>query len=661
MSLMTTLCISAILKSRMTIKTAVYGQCEQKRKRKRGKKMVSIKKPKLWIVIGLIICLLSSIGSNMLLTDGGQVDINELYLPLPSGESIHVYEYRPVGVSVDNPAPAVLFSHGNDSTLQNVQTYGMELSRRGFVAFLLDITAAGKSSPVLSNSTVGYGLYDLTEYVYGLDYIDNTRIGIGGFSKGGKNVYDVLVKWGTEQAENPDTYVSRAKAAYILDCMELPYDVFPTGINVAFAVGQNSPYNNNWSKYEGYFTGDFSVKGGAKKFLNSSGLELFAENEIDDPTVTLEVGKIYGDIEAGTGRVIYNPAGVTHILSGYSNAMVSTCSQFFMETLGAPNPIPAEKCNSGLQVFVNSLSIVALLFMIAPVTLVLLDSKLFASFSKKENQIPAPILEAKGAKGLLFFLPVVVLNFVMALTAIKFGQLVNKFLFLGEKGGVTTWFVNSWQNSIATILMINGALALLVMTVFYFMFYKKQGATLAGLGISIHLVNALKAILLGFVVFAFFYLLSGAAQYTLMVDFRLCDLALPWMTWDRLLTCLRYTPFIVIYWCISSISTNAMNRYSGMSDRKNLIINIIANIIGIVVVCLIHYYLLMTTSTGLNNHMRYKYFYLLQLFVPLTISGIFTNRVVFNKTGNVFVGPVSFGIIASILTTSVLMLPDWVY
>jgi len=630
-------------------------------KTERIKNMVTIKKPKLWIVIGLIVCLLSSIGANLFLTDCGKIDINELYLPLPSGETIHVYEYRPEGVSVANPAPAVCFSHGNDSTLQNVQTYGMELARRGIVAYLLDITAAGKSSAVLSNSTVGYGLYDLTEYVYGLDYIDSSRIGIGGFSKGGKNVYDVLVKWGAEQAENPDTYVSRARSAYILDCMELPYNVFPTNITVGMSIGQSSPYNNNWTTPEGCATGDFSVKPGAKKFINSSGLDIFTEDQLDDPSVKIEIGHIYGSVEEGTGRVFYNPKGVTHILSGYSNNMVSTCTQFFMETLDAPNPIPAENCNSGIQVFVNSLSIIALLVMIAPLTLILLDTKFFASLTKKESDIPAPVLEAKGIKGLLFFVPAVVLSFVMALNAIRFGQLVYKFLFIGTKTGVTTWFVNAWQNSIATILVINGAIALAVMIVSYFLFHKKQGATLVGMGISIHLVNAVKTIILGFVVFIFFYVLSGIAQYTMMVDFRLCDLCLPWMTWDRLLTCLRYTPFIVLYWCISSVSTNAINRYSGMSDRTNLILNIVANLLGIVVVCLIHYYLLMTTSTGLYNHMRYKYFYLLQLFVPLTIAGIYTNRVVFNKTGNVFVGPVSFGIIVSILTTAVLMLPDYVY
>ena len=99
----------------------------------------------------------------------------------------------------------------------------MELSRRGYVVFAPDITSAGMSSPVQSTSTVGFGIYDLVDYVYyNLDYVDNSKIGMAGFSKGGNNVYDTMMQYGVEQRETPDEYVKCVAAAMIIDPRFLP-------------------------------------------------------------------------------------------------------------------------------------------------------------------------------------------------------------------------------------------------------------------------------------------------------------------------------------------------------------------------------------------------------------------------------------------------------
>ena len=124
-----------------------------------------MKTAKKLLVIGLILCLISAFASSYFLTSGGQVKINEYNLAIPSGETVHMYEYRPNTATKENPAPAIVFSHGNDSTLQTHQDYAMELARRGYVVFTPDITAAGKSSAVMDTSTVGYGIYDVTDYV----------------------------------------------------------------------------------------------------------------------------------------------------------------------------------------------------------------------------------------------------------------------------------------------------------------------------------------------------------------------------------------------------------------------------------------------------------------------------------------------------------------
>ena len=64
-----------------------------------------MKKAKLLLAVGLVLCLLSAIGSNLFLTSGGKVAINEYNMAIPSGETVHMYEYRPETATKENPAP----------------------------------------------------------------------------------------------------------------------------------------------------------------------------------------------------------------------------------------------------------------------------------------------------------------------------------------------------------------------------------------------------------------------------------------------------------------------------------------------------------------------------------------------------------------------------
>ncbi|MBO4836255.1 MAG: hypothetical protein J5564_01020, partial [Clostridia bacterium] len=66
-----------------------------------------MKTAKILLVIGLVLCLVSAVGSNLYLTSGGKVAINEYNLAIPSGETVHMYEYRPETATKENPAPAI--------------------------------------------------------------------------------------------------------------------------------------------------------------------------------------------------------------------------------------------------------------------------------------------------------------------------------------------------------------------------------------------------------------------------------------------------------------------------------------------------------------------------------------------------------------------------
>lgn len=615
------------------------------------------------LCIALVLCLISMITSSSMLTSGGTVAINDMNIIIPSGEKVHFYEYRPVTATVDTPAPAIVFSHGNDSTLQTHQDYAMELARRGFVVFAFDITSAGMSSPVSDASTIGFGMYDLVDYVYDhLKYVDNTRIGVAGYSKGGNNIYDTLNAYGKEQAASPDTFVSKINAALIIDPKFDPFDGFPTGVNVGFVCGTHDPFNNvSYAPVAGYLPGDLTVKSEIKNFINLGVPGTFAENEMADPNVKVEIGKVYGSFAEKNARVVYNPEYITHASGTIGEAAIRDCVQFFTESLGAPNPIESTNIRSRLHIFIGAIGLVGLLMLIVPLCGMLLETRFFASLVNPQGvpQAPAQLKDAKSA--LIYFLPPLGLSFLLPLTATQFAALPAKFMSLAGVAGVSEWFLNSWQNGIMAWLFVNGLIALAVGLVVYFMVYKNQGMTLRSMGIYIGLGNTLKTIVLAALVFASCYGVTLFAQSVFMVDFRLQDLTFPVMSWERLLLIMRYAPFVIFFWCVNSMNMNALNRVRGMKEWQNVLLCILLNIVGIVVVLIIHYTKLFSTGAGLSGPFNWKYYTTMLLFLFTATAGTLINRALFKKTGNAFIGPVVFGTIATVLSTAVMMLPDYLY
>ena len=157
-------------------------------------------------------------------------------------------------------------------------------------------------------------LRELIDYVYSnLDYVDNAHIGIAGYSKGGGNVIRVMTTLGDQQREDPDNYVRKVDAALILAPPFQPLDALATGINLGFGAGLYDPYSRiGFKPVEGYWPGDLSVKREMKETINLGVPGTFAEDELDDPNVKVEIGHVYGSFAENNARVVYNPADSTH-------------------------------------------------------------------------------------------------------------------------------------------------------------------------------------------------------------------------------------------------------------------------------------------------------------------------------------------------------------
>ena len=180
-------------------------------------------------------------------------------------------------------------------------------------------------------------------------------------------------------------------------------------------------------------------------------------------------------------------------------------------------------------------------------------------------------------------------------------------------------------------------------------------------GARITLPNIGRTILLATLVFVLCYLVACFGAYVFQVGFRLVDMSWQFTSLSKLGLCLRYVPFYIFFWCVNSLIMNGCNRFKGMKESVNLILCIGCNIIGLVVIVIIYYATMFTTGAGLGEFSDWKA-YMAMLYMILTMTiGTIVNRRVYLKTGNIYLGPVAYATVLTIMNYATYMIPDFLY
>lgn len=216
----------------------------------RGERGIAVKQKTMLrlLAVALVLMLVSCIGASLIQTDMGRIQIMDVKIPMPQGETLRVLIHKPETASRENPAPCVITSHGYHATLETQDITSIELARRGFVVFNMDTYSAGDSSGTVeeyayNRSYYGLGMLQLVEYVYqNIDYIDRDRIGITGHSTGGRNVSFTLDAYGrnehgkvyADQPADGGDYSTKVRSALILAFFPDRYLLsnLPSGVNV---------------------------------------------------------------------------------------------------------------------------------------------------------------------------------------------------------------------------------------------------------------------------------------------------------------------------------------------------------------------------------------------------------------------------------------------
>lgn len=636
------------------------------------------------LAAALILVLISCVGASFLQTDGGKVTITDARIPMPNGEMLRTLIYRPASATKDNPAPCVITSHGYHATLETQDITAVELARRGFVVFNMDTYSAGDSSGTVeeygyNRSYYGLGMLQLVEYVYeNIDYIDRDRIGITGHSTGGRNVAFTLDAYGRNehgkvyvgQPEDGSSYSTKVKSALILAFFPDHYllNNIPSGVNVGINFArydEGAPVQV--SKVDGYQWADLTVSPEAKFFINTTTPDAFkldADIQVNESTgkedITLsgydneekvEIGHYYGSIEEGTMRVVYNPV-ISHQLQFFSKTNAAITSQFFMDTLGAPTPIPAADQTWFLKECLNGLGVLGFFLFLVPFAGLLLETPFFASIIQPLQETPQAVAGKKnkllslGSKVLLAVIPGITVMPVF--TGLVYGKIFTN----AAANNSTDFFPQPGPNAIVIWALLNGLIALAIFGGVYYLDGKKCGDQIKYWGVKASWPVIGKCALLAGICMCAAYELVLLADRFFKTDFRFWSFAIRVADGNILRLWIRYLPFMLVFWLAVSLLVNA-GAVEGEKEWEHTLVCILINIAGLAGLVAIQFIVLFSTGQAMWHANRsWVNICLIIPFIPMMIFGTIILRRMYKKTGTIYLGAFTMAFVATLLTVA---------
>lgn len=636
------------------------------------------------VVISLILVLISCAGASFIQTDGGKITITDTRIPMPQGETLRVLIHRPATATKENPAPCVIVSHGYHATLETQDSTSIELARRGFVVFNMDAYSAGDSSGTVeeyeyNRTYYGLGMLQLVDYVYNqIDYIDKNRIGITGHSTGGRNVAYTLDAYGRNehgisyvgQPEDGSSYSTKVKSALILAFFPDDYMLnnLPSGVDIGIDFArydEGAPVQ--LTKVEGHQWADLSVSPEAKFFINTTtpgAFQMTEKQRLDKKTghrdVTLsgydnnqkvDIGKYYGNGKDGTMRVVYNPV-ISHQLQFFSKKNAAITSQFFMDTLGAPDLIPAGNQQWFLKECFNGLGILGLFLFLASFAGLLLKTPFFGTVIQTVTETPLGVASKKNravtviSKLLLAILPGFL---VMPL----FSGLAYGIIFTDAAANHSnSLFPQPASNAIMVWAAVNGLIAFAVFAAVYWLDGKKSGDSIAYWGVKTSWKTVGKSILLALIATAAAYDLVLFADRFFKTDFRFWTFAIRGADGNILVLWIRYMPFLLIFWLACSFVMNACS-VENQKEWKYTLLCVIVNIAGLVGLVAIQFVVLFTTGHGMwYKNREWVNICLIIPFIPMMIFGTLILRRTYKKTGTIYLGAFLMAFVSTLITVA---------
>jgi pimeloyl-ACP methyl ester carboxylesterase len=514
--------------------------------------------------------------------------------------------YVPKGATAKTPAPGILAVHGYFNSRETQSGFAIELSRRGYVVLAIDETGHGYSDPPAFAN--GFGGPDGLRYLRSLDIVDPNNIGMEGHSMGGWAILAAAKTFPNDY----QSMVLEGSCTGFLAPEGTPE--FPRNLRVVFS--KHDEFSK--SMWEADLPKDIVKTAKMKKLFNT--------------TEPIEIGKIYGSIEAGNARQLLMPINV-HPADHLFNAPISMAIEWFQMTLkGGKNIAPSDHIWFRKELG-TMIALIGMFLFLFPIGAILLQTKYFGSLREEEPQV-------KSASGIAWWICALILVVIPILTFFKFQHFTDPpykpsaLLSQNFTTGVMFWAVG------------NGVISFILFMIWHYGFNLKTGATAKSYGITWN--NGLKwgkigkSFILAIVIALSGYLLLSFSDWLFKIDFRF------WVFAVKLMTPLRFRIFLsylipFIFFCLMlSVVLSGQLRLKGkdgnpVSLGRALLVNVILMIVGIIALEL-YQYIPMWAGSTLSLPKEPLLTILGYQFIPLLAMIALFSTYFFRKTGHIYVG-----------------------
>lgn len=608
-----------------------------------------LRHPGRLLLICLALVLAGSFGAHLFKTDFGRIAVTGIKLPTQNGQWITADVFRPRSASEKNPVPLVVVCPGFERSKETLDSYSIELARRGIAVIAIDPYNQGASSATMqrrSASLEGYGVIPMVDYVHGtpnLNYVDKARIGAAGYSAGGNAVLQSASVFGKRARGTANRLAGVFVGGYVLTLTDEVLAPVNTNVCVDYAVLDEGGFRNALRH------ADLRRAPEALRLVNAV---LPADAKVSE----VRIDHPYGDARSGTLRLVHNTPGNIHPLLPYDPRSIANLVRYFSTVFALQPAVAPDDQVWFYKELCTLVSLVGGLLSLLPLAALFLR---LPAFRPLVHPVPPP-LPAPGRTGwLLFWLVFVATALVACFLFVPMARATAVLFPTASSAYQTWWFPQRINNAVLLWAVANGALGIGVFFLVNRLFSRRRGVTPDMLGLRVGAGELARCLALALAVLASFYGVLFAVYAVFHVDYRFFFVAAtPEFPVKMLLVALEYVPLFFIFYLANSIRVNAAGRFAGQREWVSLLVMGLGNSVGLMLILAIQYAHFLLRGEVYWTH-EWLYVNLLLGIIPMMFLLPYFNRAFFRMTGRVYLGPMitCLVFILMMLTTNVCYIP----
>ena len=603
----------------------------------------------LFICIGII--FIASFFASIVQTSFGSVNIQLKKLETDDGQTLVYDLYKPKSANSSNKVPFVVVVPGFQRSKEALSNIAIELSRRGFAVALIDPYAQGMSSSSTTRFAAtdqGYGMFPLVDYAYegNFDFVDTNKIGSTGHSMGGNAAIRGADYFGKEaiKLNTKSKLDSVFVSGYVLTLRDNILKDSKSNMGISYALYDEGAFRN---ELKGWDAANMEIAPESLRVINNI-------LEKDSQIGRVELGKYYGSKDNNNLRVIFNEK-LLHPFQPYNKEATANQINYFDRVFGFPNKLEPNDQIWQFKELLTLINMVVSLIMLIPLTRMLLQINFFKEIIKPiPDALPVQSKRSRIVFWIIFFISA-------SIACITFIPMVDiaKVLFADAANRELTWFFpQRMNNSVMLWAALNGTIGIVIFLLSFYFFGKHHGVKKKSWGLKVSKKELTKTIILGILVFSIYYGILFINYFIFHIDYRFWFMGVRVFQPEMLLVLLMYFPLFFIFFFSNSLRVNGSMRFKNQSEWQSRLIAGFANSLGLILIIVIQYVTYAFTGTvyWTTNWLSVN---LLFGIVPMMFILPYFNRIFFNMTGRVYLGPIITCLIFIMIlsTNTVIYLP----